>query len=656
MITTSTSTSSLNNQTNSINISVDSSSYQKSTIGHYEQQHPRKGSNPHLLSSSPSSVFSNHSLMAPPPTASPSFYRPQSPASASFSSSSSSSTSSVSSSPITSASSYSSAPNNQQVPSGSNHHKSTPSRNRPAPINIAKANNEQVTASAASPRAAIVAGLRSATDRRYQQRAQQAQQQMLHQQLQNLSLTNNISNGLTGSFYKSSNGSNVSLNSLVGASLPTNNGSSTMATTPTSNTQMSFGSPSTVTAMNSIPQPPSAPFQNSNYYSISRSGSPVLFEPPYTSHVSPPASPAPPDRYIAALQQKNQELMAATRMIAQQQQRIQAAMVQAASGTTGIGSPSNGNGFGDSYQSYQFPGSTSSPRSSKSQLAAIASQQQQYLQQQYGNNNLNASSGGMVYNNTAGDLGLLPPPLIHSPYYAPPENSANSGHSSFSSISSLNNLVYYDRPSSPSIPVRPSSSASLRGNHSSVSSIGSAASASSFIPSSSLTSNVNLQVPSAAQMSYNSSNSYNDKATGSPSFQRNHRKASSLSGSIASNNAKTSYVNNNAYQQSPLNNSSGTYSPYNKGGVPESHSSSSLHMPSAPSKPNFIRSSSPSHVSRNSNGGSIFIPSGLAIGSGVISGSRAKIDNYDVPVRQPIGPPPIEELINNSSINFQAFS
>lgn len=76
---------------------------------------------------------------------------------------------------------------------------SPPSANRvrPAPINTGQANDSAsrtgspTTAGAPSPRAALVAGLRSATDRRHQKREQQremqlqAQQQLLHQQ-QNL--------------------------------------------------------------------------------------------------------------------------------------------------------------------------------------------------------------------------------------------------------------------------------------------------------------------------------------------------------------------------------------------------------------------------------------------------------------------------------------
>lgn len=284
--------------------------------------------------------------------------------------------------------------------------------------------------------------------------------------------------------------------------------------------------------------------------------------------MSPPGSPSPyapqhqpsvesrmDSRMYAALQAKQQELLATSLLISQQQQRLQQAMTNASYGYDGVDAmtgsmshlglknvPSQYGPYGSPYASQQAY-SPVPPYGGQSPYSYHHQQQQQYQpppQYPYSQSLFGSS------------------PRQDWPYdLASPSPSAS-----------------FLRPSSPSLPVRPRSSASGRGN-------------SMFFPTGDNGPASGLSGAGAASATgmSSASNSNTGSNGAPPAFKRGHRKASSLSSSVTADPSRG---------MSPL-----------------------------------------------------FQPRGT-----VQSGSRIGNGEYQLPIRQPIGPPPLDELKAHPAKNF----
>lgn len=281
-------------------------------------------------------------------------------------------------------------------------------RGRPAPINTAKANETSITASAPSPRAALVAGLRSATDRRHQQREQQIrdqhllqqqlllQQQHLQQQKQ-LQLQQQQQQQILLQ-QQQLRMQNLSLADSGGQGQGQGQG-----------------------------QPYLPPFQSAldaHTYHLSPPTSPI---PSSSSHSSTSSLPfnynerADP-RVFAQLQQRHQDLLASTAFLAQQQQQYMAA----------LGSSNNGGEF-------EFP--LASP------VSYAGSPMASYVpQQHYARNS--------VYNTD------LPNPSTRGGYQRPSSPNLPVRPSSSSSFRGMNQSSSSHTPSAYQLPSSSSSSAS----------------------------------------------------------------------------------------------------------------------------------------------------------------------------------------------------
>ena len=387
-------------------------------------------------------------------------------------------------------------PTNPSLPSG---------RVRPAPINTAKANENSSysprNAPAPSPRAAIVASLRSATDRRHLQREQQMREQQLQQQ-QLLLQEQHLQQQKQLQFQQQQQQQSLLLQQQMRMQNLSLN--QTQNATPTS----SFFSLESPIGPAFHLSPPTSPLPGNSptFFSSSSTNGPFS---PVTDRMDP--------RMLASLQQKHQELMATSALIAQQQQSIQNAMTLAALGYN------VNNAYADG--SVDFP-----PSSPVLGSPLTATPQQQYAR-------------NPVYNMD------LPAPPGHGNYY---------------------------RPSSPTLPVRPSSSSSYRPQNSS--------------PMGTYTSQTNQQISSPPS-----------------SFRRSHRKAASLSGSAA--------PVINPPSPTPMSNSLSSQGSGSLGAIG-------------------------SGLGSNQGGNSLLRNSTLT----VVSGSRVGGGDYEIPVRQPIGPPPLDEL------------
>lgn len=173
-------------------------------------------------------------------------------------------------------------------------------RARPTPINIAKANEgvqySTGNAGAPSPRAALVAGLRSATDRRYQEREKremQAQAQKLLAQQQALLMQ-------------------VQQNLLLAPDDP----------------NLLLQKQTLLMQLHSFSQSQYLPAPSPMAARLSPPTSPIPYNTSNNNHnnSNPGGLPFGDPRLIASLQQQQQELMATSALIAQQQQRIQTAL------------------------------------------------------------------------------------------------------------------------------------------------------------------------------------------------------------------------------------------------------------------------------------------------------------------------------------------
>lgn len=669
--------------------------------------------------------------------------------------------------PPSSAGAFPSSQLRSSTPSSSRAH-----HHRPSPINVAKANESLLgsssSASAAamgapSPRAAIVAGLRSATDRRYQQRAQQQQQQqqqqkqqhqqhqqqqqmailqaqqqiqIMQQQLSQLSFDpsqlHSAANGpankvkypasatavtfpnvpFANNTYSPYPQQQISLSSTNLASSPvTQNFSGLGASISGNSFTPAAAGPTRSTNGNGNPAVTSSPYLNA----LAACSSPppgvaagAFLDPPefsISSHLSPPSSPAPilpqqhhlhhhqqvgaervDPRQLAVLHQKQQELLATSRLIAQQQQRIQVAMAQATAGIDGsMGGAGNSSSAAGTPTSYMFPG-----------------------------NQTPYSNVPAHYSNGANGLLPLPPSFGGS---IPQQQQQQQN--------------FYDRPASPHLVVRPSSSASLRSgatldglggpSYGFESGLNTPAGLGSNVSNNASHIPPGLASPtymaagsrgadfssSAGQNTTTTPNYFNEQqkmpamaafpggTAGTVPFRRSHRKASSMSGGIISS-------------------SQGQYRKYGNGVagngiVPQqvAYSSNSLYgavgssMAASPSSATFGGSNSPwaprtaalpgagGFVGSSPNGGIAstnksvpYTPSSLSFSTSALGmasltspgpnnmtvpvtpsgrvraagGGAAAGSEMEVPIRQPVGPPPIDELKARPVRNFYVYS
>lgn len=178
-------------------------------------------------------------------------------------------------------------------------------RGRPAPLNIEKANAQlgPENAPEPSPRAAIVAGLRSATDRRHQQRDQQIREE--YQQIQTQ---------LQQQYMQQQNQSQLQIQQQQMLLLQQQMRLQALSfNEPNGTSASSNGGMKANPGAGALMSPPSSPMivdPSSAYISQQLAG------------ISDRADP----RLIATIQAKQQELLATSALIAHQQQRIQLAM------------------------------------------------------------------------------------------------------------------------------------------------------------------------------------------------------------------------------------------------------------------------------------------------------------------------------------------
>lgn len=517
---------------------------------------------------------------------------------------------------------------NNNSSNSNNNNDNAYTRSRPTPINIAKA-NENVTASAPSPRAAIVAGLRSATDRRHQQRAAVQQQQQVAQLQVQQSMgffgdypqppfsqgtsqpkRNSLNSPTLASFQTLSNMTTPVASGFVGANI-----GGLMAPNPNYG---NFGlvSPSPIVDPNNMlanlsMSPPSSPIPMERYqhqqYQNQYQHQPQNSQDKIDVH------------YLAALQQKQQELLATSRLIAQQQQQIQAAMAQAAayqgvgsgdfSFLTENGANSNSNSINNSpVQGYAGLSNSASSISRRGSPIPSLHQLSQTIHRQRSNsnlsndgnnkNNISSISDSYLYDNGSP---LLPPSLPNTFMYydqnqqnqqwnSNPVTHGQMGESDgFGGLSMMSppQAPFYhrsstpsgtgkSRPSSPGLPSRPSSSASIRNIRSNNSSI-------------------------------SSNGSFNEVLAGSKSYgDKANRRGSS---STNSNGAGSSF--RKSYQQVTSTSDNNNSTPAS---IKKSHRQSRLIV------------------------------------------GKIKHSRFEVPERQPYGGPAVEELEATPSLNFAAFA